>query len=163
MMKPWRALLISALLLFPAVNATAQTVNGYMKVPNIPGDSTAQGHENDIRVLSVTQAFDLSVRTSSPCSVTLTKPLDMAGPLLFVAAVTGQNLGEVKIDLDASTGDGAANIYQIVLTNTRVLAIISTPQQLTENLTMKGDSISLAFKPQTGDGAPTVVGNATCR
>lgn len=162
-MKAWNVSLLVALLL-SAVSAAGQTVTGFMKVPNIPGDSVEDRHANEIRIFSVTQQFDAAVKNMNPCLVTLTKPLDKAGPLLFVAAVTGQNLGQVKIDLVAS-GESAETFYQILLTNARVVGIVSSPQQLVENVTMVGDSISLAFKPQSQSGGslPAVEGSATCK
>ena len=162
-MKKWIALLIVLPLLFFAGVSVAQTVTGFMKVPSIPGDSNSEGHENEIRLFAVTQHFDASVRTTNPCVVTIAKPLDKAGPLLFVAAVTGQNLGSVKIDLVVSGAEATNTFYTIFLTNTRVVAITSTPHSLVENLTMMGDSITLTFEPRTGPTGSKVVGTASCR
>jgi type VI secretion system Hcp family effector len=144
--------------------AIAQTVTGFMKVPNIPGESKVKGYENQIAVFSVTEKFDGAAKNVNPCSIDVTKGLDKAGPLLFIAAVTGQNLGQVQIDI-VSLGDTIRTLYRLVLSDTHVVAITSTPEQLTENLTVQGDSITLTYFPVDTSGAalPPVSGTANCK
>ena len=135
-----------------AFNAAAQSTETFMLVPNIAGQATETGFHDWIGVVSVSQNFT-GVKGSA-CTVVITKGLDQAGPKLWAAAVTGQTLGEVKIDITRPTEGGLSLLYELVLANTVVTAISSSPSQLSEQLTLLGTGATLRYFPQAADGTP---------
>jgi type VI secretion system Hcp family effector len=135
--------------------ASAQTANdAFLLVPGIPGESLDERHARWIEVLSLSQGFSDFPKESNVCDVAIQKRLDKSGPLLFAAAVTGQIFPHVQIDLvKPSTGQ---RYYEILLTNARLSSLQSSPQFLTESLTLIAESITLSYFPQRADGSPDV-------
>lgn len=136
---------------FGAHSAAAQTTLAFMSVPNIPGDSTVLHYENQIELFSVTQSFTPTIKASA-CSVAVTKGFDRSGPALWAAAVTGQSLGEVKIQILKAGGD-MQRFYTLTLTNAFVSSITSTPSSFTESLSLTASAATLSYYPQNPDGS----------
>ena len=132
--------------------AFAQSANdAFMLVPGIPGESFDGRHARWIEVLSLSQGFSDLAKNSNVCDVAIQKRLDTSGPLLFAAALTGQIFGHIQIDVaKPNTGQ---RYYEIVLTNARVSSLQSSPQSLTESLTLIAESIRLSYFPQKADGS----------
>lgn len=103
-------LVVTALFLCPA-RAAAQA-DAFMYIANIPGESTDDAHKDWINVISLTQSFDAGTKSLSACGDGIEKGLDKAGPLLWLAAVTGQRLGEVRVEVkpDGSLGQTSATV-----------------------------------------------------
>jgi type VI secretion system Hcp family effector len=131
---------------------SAQITNdAFMLVPGIPGESFDDEHARWIEVLSLAQGFSDLAKDSNVCDVAIQKRLDKSGPLLFAAAVTGQIFSNIQIDIARpNTGQ---RYYEIVLTNARVSSLQSSPQSLTEHLTLIAESIRLSYFPQKADGS----------
>jgi type VI secretion system secreted protein Hcp len=137
-----------------AVLPARAATSTYMHVPGIPGEATEFRHPGWIELSSVTQS--LVGRASNPqCTLTVTKHLDIAGPRLWMAAVTGQNLGQVQIDLIAPVREAAATYYRIVLNNARITTISTagSGSAPTEQLSISTSSVTLSYWPQLADGS----------
>jgi hypothetical protein len=74
----------------------AQTTQTFLLVPGIQGSSVDEHHKNWIDVLSLTQTLDGGGKRPQ-CSLEVVKALDVAGPLLWGAAVTAQSFDEIQI------------------------------------------------------------------
>jgi len=128
--------------------------NTFMLVPGIPGESVDEHHANWIDVVGVTQTLIQGERPSvgPQCSIGVRKHLDIAGPRLWFAAVTGQTFDQIQIELVGSTGQ---RFYQILL-NKAVVASISTTDDNTtpaERITFSMASVTLTYWRQKSDGS----------
>lgn len=139
--------------------ASAQTAT-FMLVPNIPGSSIDDRHANWIDVASLTQTLqqtptlDRVIRERKTCAVEAVKSLDVSGPLLWAAAVTGQAFDQVRIEV-VGLGGERRRIYEIKLMNARITGISTTGSgSYAEKVTLHGDSAVLSFFPQRADGSP---------
>ena len=137
------------------VQDAAAQVSTYMLVPNIQGGSTVRGHEKWIDVMSLRQSLTNppGKRTSS-CSIEVVKALDIAGPKLWAAAVTGQFFGDIKIDVMRATGDGQSKLYEVHFLGAHVLSIeTDVSAAAAERLTLSADLVTLTFFTQNADGS----------
>lgn len=135
-----------------------------MHVPGIPGSSVARADWIDLFSFSgtaVAPASNGTVRGSQssaqPCQITVLKQLDIAGPRLWAATVTGQTFGTIELQVLQATGNLAPFlIYDIKLTNAQITAVADSgaSEFPTESVTFKAASLTLAFTPQNDDGTP---------
>jgi type VI protein secretion system component Hcp len=85
------------------------------------------------------------------------KQLDIAGPRLWAATVTGQTFGSIELQVLQATGSVTPRlIYDIMLTNAQITGVSdSGANELpTESVSFKAASLTLAFTPQNDDGSP---------
>lgn len=161
-MNPWkRRLSVVVLLSLTAITigltpalVWAQT-NTFMLVPGIPGGSFDKAHAGWIDVVSLRQAFPAAQgNAQSACEIEIVKGLDIAGPPLWAAAVTGQSFAEVRIEVTQS-GEINRKIYEIRLNNVRITRIVTAGDTTTaENVGLAPASMILLFFPQNPDGSP---------
>jgi len=154
-----------------ANQASAQT-DTFLNMGTIKGSSTDARHKDWIDVISLTQTLDVSqnsaragqVTRRAVCSLEVVKHLDIAGPLLWGAAVTGQVFREVQIDV-SSQGESPRVFYQIKLRNAIVTGIATVGNGgYAERLSLSAESVELTFFPQRPDGSigAAVVSNFAC-
>lgn len=110
--------LLSALPAMAAVNAY-MTVKGVKQGP-IRGD----GMSENIRLISVVRdpATGMSVGKRMHSTITITKEVDAASPMLFQASTSHETLSEVVITFEGASG-GAKTAQRIVLTNATILSV----------------------------------------
>lgn len=138
------------------VTLGAQTASAdtFMDVPGIPGDATFRGYEDQINVVSLSQTLRPQTKLDGYCKVEVVKTLDIAGPLLWAAAVTGQVFPEIKFSV-IQTGEVPNKIYEIVLKNARIDNIATALSDLNgEHLALSGTSTVLTYFPVDGAGSP---------
>lgn len=160
-MNPWkRKLSVVALLSLTAVTVGlapalvwAQT-NTFMLVSGIPGGSFDEAHVGWIDVISLRQAFPADQgNAQSACEIEIVKGLDIAGPHLWTAAVTGQSFAEVRIEVTQS-GEENRKIYEIQLRNVRITRIVTAGDTtVAENVGLAPATMVLLFFPQNPDGS----------
>jgi type VI secretion system secreted protein Hcp len=125
----------------------------FMFIPGIPGESTDARHPNWIDVDGMAQTLlDGDRKSSGPqCSVDVRKHLDVAGPRLWLAAVTGQAFDQIQIELVSA---GGLSFYRILLNNARVTSITTTDDNATpsEHLTLDMTSVTIVYGRQKPDG-----------
>jgi type VI protein secretion system component Hcp len=165
------AVLVTALLFLSAGDALAQ--QAFLFVPNIPGDSTTEGYENWINVLSIRQSATASTRKSVACDVSLVKRIDVSGPALWATAASGALLPEVRIAVlrnaaaEGSGGSTNSMLYDIKLENVRVAAVQATAgtSDSSETVTFGPQRATLTFYTQTATGlpGPSVVQSFDCQ
>lgn len=124
----------------------------FMLVPGIKGSSTDPRHRDWIEVLSLSQTLDQGA-TRPQCTLNVTKFLDISGPLLWGAAITGRSFGQIRIDV-VRQGDERQVFYQINLTNAVVTSIATSGGSggFLETISLSATSVQLRFFPQRADG-----------
>lgn len=135
------------------VGAALAQIETFMFVPGIKGSSVDQQHKDWIDVASLTQTLE-QVRRSPQCTLEVIKGLDVSGPLLWAAAVTGQVFPEIVIDVTTGTQGKPIVIYQIKLANAHVRAISTVGNGgYVERVMLDARSVNLRFVPQNSDGS----------
>ena len=122
----------------PTVLLAAQYASGgmtaYIKIGDIKGESTAEGHKEWIEIGSVqwgvgraisspTGGANREVSAPSISELTITKTLDSTSPKLFLNAVGGSgNIAKVELHLvdNSSTGGAGTVFYKLILKNVLV-------------------------------------------
>lgn len=139
-----------------ASQAMAQAVTStYMYVPGINGSSSDLRHRDWIDVVSLTQTLDQS-KKQPECTMEVVKSLDISGPALWGAAVTGRVFGEILIDVTINEiRSGAPKLfYQIKLQSARVRGISTIGNGVyVERVTLDAGSVQLLFYPQGANGS----------
>jgi len=134
--------------------ATAQVASTFMLIPGIPGSSVDDRHKDWIDVVSLVQTFAAAAKKGNSCDVIVTRPLDIAGPKLWLAAVTHQVFSEIRIEAVKAGGE-RQRFYEIRLTNARVDAITTSAAggPYYESVTLSSEGATLSFFPQNADGS----------
>ncbi len=136
-----------------------------MNVPGIPGGSQVRAGWIDVFSFSgtaIAPASNASARapqsSTQPCQITVLKQLDIAGPRLWAATVTGQTFSTVELQVLQATGVLTPRlVYDIMLTNAQITGVSdsgASGEFPTESVTFKAASLTLAFTPQNDDGSP---------
>jgi type VI protein secretion system component Hcp len=138
----------------------------FLFVPGIPGSSVDNQHANWIDVHSVTQHVEgRGTTTRTLCEIRVYKGLDIAGPALWAAAVTGQAFaGDVRVETVRQPS--RQRFYEIKLENAKVFSISSFIDSLSgESVVFKAEAVTVTIWQQRPDGtigAP-VSATASCR
>jgi type VI secretion system Hcp family effector len=140
--------------------------NTFMLVPNIPGSSQDARHQNWIDVSSLRQTWPTASdrKDAAGCAIEVVKTLDVSGPRLGAAAVTGQVFGEIRIEV-ANQGENDQVYYKITLTNAFISQISTDGSNVfAESLTLGASAVTLSFAEQNPDGTlrPPVVTTVSC-
>jgi len=151
------ALLALGFLGFVGVHQALAQSDTFMLVPGIKGSSVEARHRDWIEVVSLTQTLERGQErgrgTPPQCTLEVIKNLDISGPLLWGAAVTGQVFGEIQIDVQ-KPGDKGQIFYQIMLRNAHVTSISTIGNGgYIERVTLDAGSVQLKFFPQKPDGS----------
>ena len=139
----------------------------FLKIPGISGNATSPPqHQGEIEVLSIRQTYSAYAPATSrrPCSLVVVKPLDKAGPKLWVAAVTGQVFSQIEVAVvkDSNGPSGLFTAYKITLTNARVVGMTTEGDQaFLETVTFEGGSAILAITEQAPTGVPLGASTST--
>jgi type VI protein secretion system component Hcp len=137
-----------------ATPAAAQ-IQGFMKFPNLPGESQVKGHEGDIDLVSYTQAAG-----ANACfKAIVVKGLDKASPGLALLAVSNQVVTPVTITL-TKAGEAAFDVFTALLENVVVgtveLVEFDGGPTPTERVTLRPRKATLTYRQQNPDGSPGV-------
>jgi type VI protein secretion system component Hcp len=155
-------LVVIAIAMVPTAASAADQI--FMLVPGIPGSSQVSGRTGWIDVLAfsgATTAPGTSTKTALPgqppplpCQISVSKQLDIAGPRLWAATVTGQTFATIDIQV-VKVGAIPVVIYDILLTNAQITSISDSGSSEfpTENLSFKATTVSLSFAQQNADGS----------
>jgi type VI protein secretion system component Hcp len=127
----------------------AQTPQTFLLIPGIQGSSLDAGHRNWIDVVSLAQTLN----ESHQCSLEVMKALDVAGPLLWGAAVAGQTFAEVRIDV-TTVQEQPITFYQILLQNAHITSISTIGNGgYVERVTLDASVVTLRFRRQNPNGS----------
>jgi type VI secretion system secreted protein Hcp len=120
--------LACAIALLPAASAAADGI--YLDLPNVPGESQAEGFAGFIELDSFQFGVGRSggntsgsTKTASAASfseISLSKKLDSASPLLMHLTATGASIATAKIHFRSAGGDAPFTYLRYCLTNVTV-------------------------------------------
>ncbi len=147
--------LVSACLLTPAARAA-----GYLEFDGIPGESASNQFEGWIEIDSIQFGANRAIAwvNGSPrpgsvvvSDVVVTKRIDRASPLLFLAAVQGAPK-MVKIHFTKHTPDGETVYLRITLHDVLVSSFsTSGSAEFSEEVSLLYTRIDIEYIPETGN------------
>lgn len=116
------------LYLFSALAANA-SLTGYLKIPDIPGESKASGHEEEIDISSI--QWNISLPPSEEGSgrtgggpefgnLVVSGLIDKSTPKLLEASASRRAFDEVIISFRKDSGDAHLDYLKITLTNVHI-------------------------------------------
>jgi len=142
---------------------------GYLKIGDIKGESTDDGHKDWINVQSMSQSLSRPMasgisgstrqRSSVTCGdVIVTKEMDASTPKLIAAVCDGTNFKEVLIDVTTSTGAGKRVPYyqwkleQVIVSSYSVSGTGGDGGQFYETLSLNFEKIAWTYDKMGKDG-----------
>ena len=161
-----------------ALESSAQSIQTFMFIPGIPGETLDSRHRDWIDVISIRHTLEQASGSvtggtqatripRTACEIEILKLLDRSGPLLWMAAVTGNTFTEVRIEV-VRTGELQQKVYEIRLTNVRVSSI-STANEAgafpLESVVLTAERVVLSYitvNPSTGQPSGPVNANINC-
>ncbi len=137
------------------------TIDGYLKILNIPGDSVRVGHEDEIEVHGVTFSMEAPQGASGLArrgrvsfdTVVISKDYDRSSPALKGALAANQPLRDVVLSV-RRTVEGESHDYLVVtLDDVSIVRYDLAPAQdrdgvLTEHLGLAYRSITFTYEDQ---------------
>jgi type VI secretion system secreted protein Hcp len=150
---------LTALAMAPAVNA--QTLDTFMHIDGVPGDSTAIGHENDIVLRSYSQSFG----TKNCSRVVAQKFIDRSSPALIARAAGNILIPSVIISI-RKAGESPIDFFKAILQTVLIerVDVGDDTGTLSEQVVLKPRTIRIEFRPQNADGSfgAAIVTNIDC-
>ncbi len=134
------------------------TLMGYLKIPDIPGESTRADHEGEIDVhrirWSVLRAASAAIgsgRVSARAKVSpvhLDKWYDASSPYLALAVMQGKAFPEAAVTFRKDLGDAHLDYLTITLTNVAVSSyeILDEYNEVDEPIARVPERIGLSFE-----------------
>jgi len=143
-------ILVLAAACWPAP-AVAQ-IQGFMKIPGLPGESQMEGHVGDIDLMSYMQ----SAATKTCFNAVAVKGLDTASPGLALLAVGKQLLPMVTVTLTRTAGDRPVDVFTALLENVSVASVelseFDGGPAPVERVTLQPRRATLSYRPTNLDG-----------
>jgi type VI protein secretion system component Hcp len=165
-----RSMLISTLVLClvglagatlaPAANA--QSLDTFMHIDGVPGDSVAAGHVNDITLTSYSQSF----APGKSCSkVVAQKFMDRSSPALISRATSNLFLPSIVISIRKS-GTAPFDFFRAVLESVSIESVVVSGEsgRLLEQVVLRPRNIRIELRQQdaTGQALQAIVTNIDC-
>jgi type VI secretion system secreted protein Hcp len=148
--------------------ADAASVDYFLKIDGVEGESTAKGHEGEIEVLSWSWGVSNSGSSATGSGagagkanfqdISITKVLDKSSPQLFLGTASGKQYATATLKAVADTNkDGKQDYYVIKLTNVLVSSFqqggASGGDRPIESLSLNFAKIEIEYTPQKADGS----------
>src|SRR5262245_12591935 len=151
---------LAGVFLAPAANA--QSLDTFMRIDGIPGDSLASGHINDIVLTSYSQSF----APGRACSkVVAQKFMDRASPALISRAAGNFILPSVIIAI-RKNGAVPFDFFRAVLESVSIerIDVSGETGRLIEQIVLRPRNIRIELRQQdaTGQPGPAIVTNIDC-
>jgi type VI secretion system secreted protein Hcp len=142
--------------------APAQSLDTFMRIDGIPGESLASGHINDIILTSYSQSF----APGKACSkVVAQKFMDRSSPALISRAAANLILPSVIISI-RKTGGVPFDFFRAVLESVSIekVDVSGESGRLIEQVVLRPRNIRIEYRQQdaTGQPAQTIVTNIDC-
>ena len=125
---------------------------GFLLIPRLPGESTVEGHEDEIALISYTQ----TAAPNACLRVTVIKNLDRASPGLALLAVTNRVVSQMRVTL-VKGGDRpfeafVALLESVTVGNVELVEVDGTPLP-TERVLLRPRRATLTYNLQRPDGS----------
>lgn len=149
---------IAAAIGIVAVPAASASVDYFLKIDGIPGESVDKAHANEIDVLSYSlgAARDATAKNKPACprDIAFVKYLDRASPLLFANAVSGMAIPSATLTA-RKAGEGQRDFLIITLKDVIVTSVqnAGSTDAPVEQVSLGYGSLTLQYKPQKPDGS----------
>lgn len=139
----------------------AQTLDTFMHIDGIVGDSTAVRHEGDIVLTSYSQSFG----TKNCSRVIAVKSLDRASPALISRAAGNILIPSVIISI-VKPGANPLEFFKATLETVLIerVDLNDDGTRLAEQLVLKPRNIRIEYRPQAADGSllPPILSTIDC-
>lgn len=152
---------VTLVLLFATSNHSMAAVDMFLKLADIPGESTDSKHRNEIDVLAwtwgMTQPGNVIIGPGKPViqDISFSKYVDASTPLLLTAGITGKSIPSAILTVRSA---GLFEYLKISLTNVMVSSISSGgnngQDRFTENVTFSFEEFKIDYTVQKADGTP---------
>ena len=142
-------------------------LSGYMQLPDIAGESIANGHEEEIDLHSISwkvaqKSAAKSARgrrsaRSEVGAVRLNKFYDAASPYLALAAMQGRSFDEIVLSVRKDSGEEAFDYLKITLGNALITGYRMLPQDdddyslIEEEVSISAETINILYTVQADD------------
>lgn len=126
-------------------DATMQ-IDGFLKVPDIPGPSIRDGHEDEIQFVGWRWgAHNHAGDNALARDFVLFKHFDMSSPLLFQACASGKVFPEMTISFRRTIEGETSDYLVITLTEATVVSIAHGIDGQGEILTLRAGSVEMKY------------------
>ena len=131
-------------------------MTNYIKIEDIPGNATAQGHSDWIEIEQYHFSGRRSVNTYTGCGsdratgkavigdIHITKKIDKSSPLLFQHFVKGKNIDEIILDC-CQSGDMSDPYQQLILSNVMIASYNQDSKEQKEYLSLDFTKIETKY------------------
>lgn len=127
------------------------TVDSWLRIPGIPGESTNADHKGEIVVLSYAQTLD-----NKNCAFAVEKLLDSASPAFAEAAAKKTTLPSVVFSARLA-GEGQKDFYTVTLASATIANLntsyASGAATAREEVTFSPRSVTVTYRPQDAKGS----------
>lgn len=143
--------------------AMAQSLETFMKIDGVPGESVARGHENEIDLTSYSQTF----ATKNCSRVVAMKFIDRSSPALISRAAGNVLLPSVIISIRES-GERPVEFFRAILESVLIDRIELTEGngngRLDEQVVLRPRNIQIEYRQQdkSGQVLPPIVTKIAC-
>jgi type VI secretion system secreted protein Hcp len=127
------------------------SIDGFLDVPGIPGESTREGHEDEIEVHGVTFGMETPVDRGGVARgrvsfdpVVVSKSYDRSSPALKGALATQRHLDEVVLSVQRTVEGEQADYLVITLADVSVVKYDLSPD--TERDGVLVEQVALAYR-----------------
>ncbi len=144
-----------------AATGAAASVDMFLKIDGIAGESTARGHEKEIEVLSF--SWGVAPKTDKPNArtcvqdISFAKIVDSATPLLLTQAVVGTAVPRAVLTMRKSGGADQQDFMTLEMTQVMVVSVTeggsAGQPTLAEQFALRFASMKVSFVPQKPDGS----------
>jgi len=150
------------------------SVDFFIKIDGLKGESTATGHTDEIKihswswgasqVTSVSGSGGSGAGKASLAEISIMKDMDMASPELFKALVKGTHIASAVLTAQKSTGDTTGKPYvtitfkEVFVTSQQVSGSSENPM---ESVSFSYNEIKIDYSKQGENGALTSTGAVT--
>lgn len=127
-------------------------IDGFVKIPDIPGESRREGHEDEIEVHGLTFGMEVPYDRDSPIRrgrvsfdmVVISKDYDRSSPALKGALVAHRHLPEVVLSVRRTTEGESSDYLVVTLADASVVKYDLAPGPDRDNVLV--EHIGLAYR-----------------
>lgn len=142
------------------------SIDIYLKLGDLKGESEVPGHENQIEVLtwnwvlhqegSIQQGSGGGAGKVSVKDLSLTKYIDTASPTLLQSTCTGKHFDEAKLTMRKATGADPLDYYVITMKHVIVTGVdighSAGGVRMTEEISLSFAEFEVSYQPQDDKG-----------
>ena len=138
-------------------------MTGYLKLPDIDGESRRADHEDEIDIVDIqwgmAQSSGMQIgsgRTKSRATVepiSMSKSYDASSPYIALACMQGKSFDEVVISFRKDSGDVHLDYLTITLTNVAISSynMSSAGEEILDHFSLSFENIKVLYTMQADD------------